>query len=99
MCYRKAFWRGLAGLLLLAPLPAFSSRPDPTVCAFHRAAVELHQATTTVLGRCTLAQLLEQPHAVPPCEEGTGCLMAHCRYAAAPKNRPPSPFTQLGGVL
>lgn len=76
-----------------------SSRPDPTVCAFHRAAVELHQAITTVLGRWTLAQLLEQPHAVPPCEEGTGCLMAHGPYAAAAKSGPPSPFTQLGGAL
>lgn len=76
-----------------------SSRPDSTVCAFHRAALELHQAITTILGRWTLAQLLEQPHAVPPCEEGTGCVMAHGPYAVAPKNRPPSPFTHLGGIL
>ncbi|MBN8731378.1 MAG: Rrf2 family transcriptional regulator [Acidobacteria bacterium] len=76
-----------------------SSRPDPTVCGFHRAAVELHQAITTVLGRWTLAQLLEQPRAVPPSEGGFACLMAHGLHAVAAKNRPPSPFTQLGGVL
>lgn len=76
-----------------------SSRPEPTVCAFHRAATELHQAITTVLGRWTLAQLLEQPHAVPPSEDGFACLMAHGPYAAAAKSGPPSPFTQLGGVL
>lgn len=76
-----------------------SSRPDPTVCAFHRAAVELHQAMTTVLGRWTLAQLLEQPHAVPPSEGGFACLMAHGRYAAAARSTTRSPFNQLGGVL
>jgi Rrf2 family protein len=76
-----------------------SSRPDPTVCAFHRAAAELHQAITAVLGRWTLAQLLEQPHAVPPSEGGFACLMAHGPYAAAARNTTPSPFAQLGGVL
>lgn len=76
-----------------------SSRPDPTVCAFHSAAVELHQAITSVLGRWTLAQLLEKPHAMPPSEGGFACLMAHGPYASSAQTRTPPPFTQLGGVL
>lgn len=77
-----------------------SSRPDPGVCNFHRAAVELHQAITAVLGSWTLAQLLEQPCAVPPTEGGFTCLMAHGPYAApAARDRAASPFPQLGGVL
>lgn len=76
-----------------------STRPDPTVCNFHRAAVELHQAITTVLGRWTLAQFLEQPHAVPPSAGGFACLMAHGPYASAIRNQASSPFRQQGGVL
>ncbi|MEZ5398921.1 MAG: Rrf2 family transcriptional regulator [Bryobacteraceae bacterium] len=76
-----------------------SSRPDPTVCNFHRAALELHQAITTVLARWTLEQLLEQPHAGPPSEDGFACLMARGPYASPAQNRAPSPFTQLGGIL
>jgi len=35
-------------------------------CAYHRAAVELHQAIVGILGRWTLAHLLEKPVPAPP---------------------------------
>lgn len=41
-------------------------------CAFHRAAVELHQAITGVLGKWTLADLLAGPFSA----KGASCLMA-----------------------
>jgi Rrf2 family protein len=40
-----------------------SPRPESSVCNFHRAALELHRAITGVLGRWSLADLLENPHA------------------------------------
>jgi len=77
-----------------------SSRPDPSVCNFHRAAVELHQAVTAVLGRWTLEQLLERPYAAPACEGEFICLMARGKHVApAAMGRASSPFPQLGGVL
>lgn len=49
---------------------------DPaSVCAFHQAALELHQAITGVLGRWTLAHLLERPRALGSVAETGACLM------------------------
>lgn len=52
-----------------------SDRPESLLCNFHRAALELHEAITGVLGRWTLADLLRNPAAA---EDGLGvpCLMA-----------------------
>jgi Rrf2 family protein len=51
-----------------------SERPAPRMCAFHKAALELHEATTGVLSRWTLADLLQAPAAKAP--GGMNCLMA-----------------------
>lgn len=49
---------------------------DPAnVCAFHQAALELHHAITGVLGRWTLAHLLERPRALGSAKESAACLM------------------------
>ncbi len=48
-------------------------------CSFHRAARELHEATTGVLVRWTLADLLRKPEARGRGITGDGCLM----YGAA----------------
>jgi Rrf2 family nitric oxide-sensitive transcriptional repressor len=57
-----------------------STRPESSFCNFHRAAKELHVAITEVLGRWTLADLLENP-----CGRGEGiglgCLIARGLYA------------------
>ena len=52
-------------------------KPSPDRCSFHRAAEELHQAITGVLGRWTLADLMIRP-ATDQCkaEGGIACLMA-----------------------
>lgn len=52
-----------------------SSRPEPGVCSFHRAATELHEAITGVLGRWTLADLLAKPSATDEIPRGVPCLM------------------------
>lgn len=52
-----------------------SSRPSAEVCNFHRAALELHEAIRNVLGRWTLADLLERPHASAEVTGGVPCLM------------------------
>lgn len=56
-----------------------STRPESNFCSFHRAAQELHVAITGVLGRWTLAELLENP-----CGKGEGvglgCLIARGPY-------------------
>lgn len=45
------------------------------VCSFHLAAVELHEAITGVLGRWTLARLLERPRPTGPEADRINCLM------------------------
>lgn len=57
---------------------------DPgSVCAFHQAAMELHEAITGVLGKWSLAHLLERPRPVGAVAERAACLMV-AREAAAP---------------
>lgn len=53
-----------------------SARPSRSHCNFHRAAVELHEAITGVLGRWTIADLLERPAALQEAVGGVTCLMA-----------------------
>jgi Rrf2 family protein len=48
-----------------------SSRPSSSYCSFHRAAIELQQATTGVLERWSLADLLKKPES-----SGGACLMS-----------------------
>ncbi|MBL8236711.1 MAG: Rrf2 family transcriptional regulator [Bryobacterales bacterium] len=50
-------------------------RPEPAICSFHRAALELHNAITSVLGRWTLGQLLEKPGASGSPSAGIPCLI------------------------
>ncbi|GAB6165920.1 hypothetical protein JCM19992_19200 [Thermostilla marina] len=52
--------------------------PDTQVCAFHQAAVELHQAIHKVLARWTLADLLNKP--CPP----SAALRSRCVLTAGP---------------
>ncbi|MBL8229226.1 MAG: Rrf2 family transcriptional regulator [Bryobacterales bacterium] len=52
-----------------------SARPEPSYCNFHRAALELHAAITGVLGRWTLAHLLEKPFSSGKLTGGVTCLM------------------------
>ncbi len=56
-----------------------STRPDRDVCNFHRAARELHEAVCGVLGRWTIARLLEKPQASGSAGTGIPCLMAEGR--------------------
>jgi Rrf2 family protein len=52
-----------------------SSRPRSSFCNFHRAALELHEAITGVLGRWTLADLVARPEATGQLSGGVTCLM------------------------
>jgi Rrf2 family protein len=52
------------------------SPPQSPPCAFHRAAVELHEAITGVLARWTLADLLAGPFGSRAAGGGLACLMA-----------------------
>jgi Rrf2 family protein len=45
-----------------------------TICSFHRAATELHEAIVGVLSRWTLAQLLKKPEGKPG-RKGVPCVM------------------------
>lgn len=47
-----------------------SARPACTHCGFHCASVELHQAITAVLGRWTLAELMQRPPGGVTCRMG-----------------------------
>lgn len=62
-----------------------SPRPESAVCNFHRAALELHRAITGVLGRWTIADLLQNPQA----HGEMTCFMARGRHAGA------SPFPMI----
>lgn len=75
-----------------------SARPSSSHCSFHRAAMELHDAITGVLGRWTLKDLLDKPHAGGEMAGGVTCLMAG-GWDAAPWSAVPqeSQFTQFGG--
>jgi Rrf2 family protein len=53
-----------------------SSRPEVSHCNFHRAALELQLAITTVLGRWTLADLAQKPYSSGGLAGGVTCLMA-----------------------
>jgi Rrf2 family protein len=74
-----------------------AARPEPAHCSFHRAAVELQNAITGVLGRWTLADLLAKPQALPddhlPCLMTQGLQPSVSRAAMASGRG----FTQLGG--
>jgi len=61
-----------------------SSRPEPGVCNFHRAALELHEAITGVLGRWTVADLLQKPSASDELSHDVPCLMGAGVQAIAP---------------
>jgi Rrf2 family protein len=50
-------------------------RPVSNHCAFHAAALELHEAITNVLGRWTLADLLAKPGPGGETAGGTNCLI------------------------
>lgn len=52
------------------------SPPQGAACAFHRAAVELHEAITGVLDKWTMAHLLAGPFTERPADGGLACLMA-----------------------
>lgn len=56
-----------------------SARPDRDLCSFHRAARELHEAVCGVLGRWTIARLLQKPQASGSADTGIPCLMAEGR--------------------
>lgn len=60
-----------------------SSRPASSFCNFHRAAMELHEAITGVLGRWTIADLLARPAAVDEAVGGLTCLMSGANRAPA----------------
>jgi len=60
-----------------------SSRPKSKHCNFHRAALELHEAITGVLGGWTVADLLERPAAAGGLAGGVPCLMAGSRGVLA----------------
>jgi Rrf2 family transcriptional regulator, nitric oxide-sensitive transcriptional repressor len=60
-----------------------SSRPETSHCSFHRAAFELHEAITGVLGRWRLADLLSNPAAQDGAVGGVTCLMAGSNGALA----------------
>lgn len=70
-----------------------STRPESTFCNFHRAAQELHDAITGVLGRWTLAELLENP-----CGKGDGgelgCLIARGLYEPT-EGKAPTPGLEI----
>jgi Rrf2 family protein len=64
-----------------------SARPEVSHCNFHRAALELQLAITTVLGRWTLADLLQKPYSSGNLAGGVTCLMgtlhgARCNLTA-----------------
>ncbi|MCX6623672.1 MAG: Rrf2 family transcriptional regulator [Acidobacteria bacterium] len=57
-----------------------SPRSGDHSCNFHRAAVELHEAITGVLGHWTIAGLLEEPYATGDTLSGIACLMARAPH-------------------
>jgi Rrf2 family protein len=52
-----------------------SGAPQPQVCHFHLAALELHTAIESVLGRWTLARLVEKPESASGRKRAVACLM------------------------
>lgn len=68
------------------------SPPQGAACTFHRAALELHQAITGVLGKWTLADLRAGPFPERPAGGGLACLMAGVPPPAAGPH-PASPVT------
>ncbi len=52
-----------------------SGREQSQVCGFHQAALELHMAIEKVLGRWTLARLLERPESPSSRRGAIPCLM------------------------
>lgn len=64
-----------------------SARACDQVCNFHRATVELHEAITGVLGRWTIADLLENPHATDGLIGGIACLMTRGLHPEQVKDR------------
>ena len=55
-----------------------------TICSFHRAAAELHQAVVGVLSRWTLAQLARRPEGTPG-RKGIPCVMLGVTSGPAPE--------------
>lgn len=64
-----------------------SDRQASELCSFHRAALELHVAIEHVLGRWTLARLLEKPESPPDRRGAMPCLMRGVALAAAGDKR------------
>lgn len=67
-------------------------RPESSFCSFHRAALDLHEAITSVLARWTLAELLEAPHSPGDHDGGVTCLMTRVNNSGAA-----AVLTRLGG--
>lgn len=77
-----------------------SDQPESAFCSFHRAALELHEAITGVLGRWTLADLLAQPHSRGDCVGGIPCLMARtANTSAGGASAAGAGLTQLGSSI
>lgn len=62
-----------------------STRPSTAYCSFHIAALELHAAITGVLGRWTLAGLLERTQAMGAERDGVPCLIRLARVGGEAK--------------
>jgi Rrf2 family protein len=74
-----------------------SSRPASSLCSFHLAALELHEAITGVLGRWTLAGLLARPAGCGEQAGGVTCLVARAMNTAPPRTAvAAAPLTRLG---
>lgn len=71
-----------------------SSRPSLHQCSFHKAATELHTAITGVLGRWTVADLLEQP-----VESGERGMTITCLMAGGLNLRPAAQAAAPGGLM
>ena len=59
-----------------------SSDPNAAYCNYHRATLELHNAITEVMGRWTLAKLLEKPYSFGVMPGGHTCFMAQGLHPA-----------------
>jgi Rrf2 family protein len=71
--------------------------PNAAYCNYHRATLELHEAVTGVLGRWTLAKLLERPYSFGVMPGGHTCFMAS-GLKEPPAPVPPAPIliTKVG---
>ena len=73
-----------------------SSRPASSLCNFHLAALELYEAITGVLGRWTLAGLLDRPAGCGEQAGGVTCLMVRALAVAQPRTASETaPFARM----